>query len=101
MDFGVNSGTVGEQCRIKSRLTGFALPLSTFADCPLSRIHDSVMHIVRLNVWIHADNLDAYCRWVVHFVDESHPRFTSAGQSIGKLQSHAVTQEMLATLRKC
>ena len=37
----------------------------------------------------------------VHFVDEMHPRITSAGQTIGKLQSHAVTQEMLATLRKC
>ena len=37
----------------------------------------------------------------VHFVDELHPKFTSAGQAIGKLQSHAVTQEMLATLRKC
>ena len=32
----------------------------------------------------------------VHFDDESHPRYTSAGQTIGKLQSHAVTQEMLA-----
>ena len=30
----------------------------------------------------------------VHFVDESHPRSTSAGQTIGKLQSHAVFQKM-------
>ena len=35
----------------------------------------------------------------VHFVDESHPRFTSAGQTIGKLQSHAVIHNMLNTLR--
>ena len=33
---------------------------------------------------------------LVRLKDELHPKFTSAGQAIGKLQSHAVTQEMLA-----
>ena len=33
----------------------------------------------------------------VHFVYELHQKITSAGQTIGKPHSHAVTQKMLAS----
>ena len=40
-------------------INDFLGPIYLFADCPLSPIHDGVVHIVRLNVCIHAENFDA------------------------------------------